>query len=171
MWELSHRSAVTRCEYVEGGVVLARHTGVVGHAEVDVIVPRLAASYANGILERYDTAVTLFTQDAATPAYRVPAIPWALIVRDEFYEQATKFCAYLATCGVMRTAWRSDHAELALRWCLVQSQHLAAVQGAKLGVVSLPGRPATGETQVWTAEEDRAAWPQKTLEPAQAQRQ
>lgn len=141
MWELSSRSAVTRCDYTNGGVVIARHSGIFGHAEAGVIVPALARSYANGLIERYDSAITIFPEDAKAPSYKVPKFPWAIIVRPDQYDQAVAFCAYLATCGVLRTAWLPEHSELALQWCLMRAESAESGIDAKSEAELPPEKP------------------------------
>lgn len=170
MWELRSSSAVTRCEYVEGGVLLARHSGIFGHPEARSIVPRLAASYCDGIIERYDGAITIFSEEAKQPEYRVPDIPWALIVREDQYHQAVEFCTYLATCGVMRTAWLPQHVDLALRWCSLQIEARAPARDMKSAAASPFGRLSTGGPLGWSVREDPVVWPQTTRPAALEQR-
>jgi hypothetical protein len=157
MWELSSRSAVTRCEYERSGLLLARHSGIFGKPEADVIVPALARSYATGLIEYYDGAVLVFTEAAKAPNYRVPEVPWCIIVRPDQYQQATEFCAFLATVGVMRTAWLREHAHLAIQWAQVQAEAKSMAQGKRLEVVSQRGTPSNDAPRGSLSTQCRAA--------------
>jgi hypothetical protein len=172
MWEIRFRSVVTRCEYTEGGILVARHTGGFGHGEAAHIVPKLASAYAHGIVERYDGALTMFSQDAHAPSYRVPDIPWVLIVRPDQYPQAVDYCAFLATCGVLRTAWLPEHLPVALQWCLSQVRPVeAALEPGRKSIPVLPRSvPLLDVQREWHSAANQDSLPRLKSQAGLAQR-